>query len=228
MQESCRKEGTCYKIECSLCDQNEEGTKSWYIGETSRSTQERLKEHMWLFSNKKEGDPSKNEASSVLWIHSRDEHGGRMREEDWQSSILSTLTKALNRQITEAVLISEKGGGGRTVRLLNSKQEFGANHMLEVVVMRGNEVLGKRNTKRKQEEQARGEEVEEEERGPAEGQGGPPIGGGEEAQTTTTPHHPRGGEERRRVLPLGVEGWRGLQNPLLTTQAGQQKILRKR
>ena len=66
---SCRKEGTCYKIECSLCDQNEEGTKSWYIGETSRSTHERLKEHMWLFSHKKEGDPSKNEASSVLWMH---------------------------------------------------------------------------------------------------------------------------------------------------------------
>ena len=49
-----------------------------------------------------------------------------MKEEDWQSSILSTHTKALNRQVTEAVLISENGGGGRTVKLLNSKQEFGA------------------------------------------------------------------------------------------------------
>ena len=145
-----------------------------------------------------------------MWMHSRDEHGGRMREEDWQSSILSTHTKALNRQVTEAVLISEKGGGGRTVRLLNSKQEFGANLMLEVVVMRGHEVLGKRNTKRKQEEQVRRGEAREEARGPAEGQGGPPVGGGEEAQTTTTPPPPKRRRREEEEFPttgmVGVEG----------------------
>ena len=115
-----------------------------YIGETRRSTFKRLTEHMWLFSKKKEGDPSKNEASSALWIHSREAHGGEMVEGDWSSSIILTHIKALNRQVTEAVLISGGGGergGGRTVRLLNSKQEFGANLMLEVVVMRGGEII---------------------------------------------------------------------------------------
>ena len=125
----------------------------WYIGETSRSTYERLTEHMWLFSKRKDGDPSKNEASSALWLHSREAHGGEMVEGDWRSSIISSHTKTLNRQVTEAVLISERGGGkergGRTVRLLNSKLEFGANLILEVVVMRGEEVLGQRNNKRR-------------------------------------------------------------------------------
>ena len=87
-----------------------------------------------------------------------------MVEGDWRSSILSTHTKALNRQVTEAVLISGGGGerergGGRPVRLLNSKQEFGANLMLEVVVMRGGEVLGQRNNKRWRGGQLREEDV---------------------------------------------------------------------
>ena len=86
-----------------------------------------------------------------------------MMEGDWRSSILSTHTKALNRQVTEAVLISGGGererGGGRPVRLLNSKQEFGANLMLEVVVMRGGEVLGQRNNKRRRGGQLREEDV---------------------------------------------------------------------
>ena len=93
----------------------------------------------------------------------REAHGGEMMEGDWRSSILSTHTKALNRQVTEAVLISGGGererGGGRPVRLLNSKQEFGANLMLEVVVMRGGEVLGQRNNKRRRGGQLREEDV---------------------------------------------------------------------
>ena len=114
-----------------------------YIGETSRSTYERLQEHMWLFTNRKEGDPDKGEASSVLWHHSKEEHGGALRKEDWRSAVISTHFTALNRQVSEAVKISEGGGGrqggtgGGGVRLLNSKQEFGANLLLEVVVMRG-------------------------------------------------------------------------------------------
>ena len=54
------------------------------------------------------------------------------------------------------MLISERGRskerGGRTVRLLNSKLEFGANLILEVVVVRGEEVLRQRSGYR----QARG------------------------------------------------------------------------
>ena len=69
-----------------------------------------------------------------------------MREEDWSSKVTSTHFTALSRQVTEAVQIAE---GMEGVRLLNNKQEFGANLLLEVVVMRGDQVLGQRNEKRK-------------------------------------------------------------------------------
>ena len=119
---SCRREGTIYEIECKACkelseggggegERKEGGLKVKYIGETSRSTYERLQEHMWLFTNKKEGDPDKGEASSALWLHSREDHGGDLRKEDWGSRVISSHFTALNRQVTEAVLIAEKGGG---------------------------------------------------------------------------------------------------------------------
>ena len=150
-RELCRREGTVYRVECKLCERGEGivgrvKTKTWYIGETSRSCYERLKEDMWLFTHKKDGDPEKGEASSVFWKHSRDAHGGVMQEEDWSSKVTSTHFTALSRQLAEAVQIAE---GKEGVRLLNSKQEFGANLLLEVMVMRGDQVLGQRNGKRK-------------------------------------------------------------------------------
>ena len=61
---TCRREGAVYRVECKLCERGEGivggvKTKTWYIGETSRSCHERLKEHMWLFTHKKDGDPEK-------------------------------------------------------------------------------------------------------------------------------------------------------------------------
>ena len=124
----------------------EEGRrKTNYVGESSQSRNERMREPLWLFVHKKDGDPEKGEASSVFWKHSREEHGGGMKVEDWRSKVTSTHFNALSRQVTEAVTISEGGGGAI---LLNNKQEFGANLLLEVVVMRGDQVLGRRNGKR--------------------------------------------------------------------------------
>ena len=112
----CRREGTVYRVECKLCERGEGivgrvKTKTWYIGETSRSCYERLKEHMWLFTHKKDGDPEKGEASSVFWKYSRDAHGGVMQEEDWSSKVTSTHFTALSRQLAEAVQIAEGKGG---------------------------------------------------------------------------------------------------------------------
>lgn len=66
--------------------------------------------------------------------------------EDWRSAISSTHTKALNRQVTEAVMIKRRKKG---VKLLNSKHEFGANLLMEIVIMRGDHILGMRKLKRK-------------------------------------------------------------------------------
>ena len=118
---SCRQEGIVYELKCSICE--EAGNKARYVGESSRSFYERLGEHFYLFKQRKEGDPEKNEASSALWLHSKAKHDGKMKIVHWKTKILSSHRTALNRQVTEATIISNEGVDS----LLNSKNEFGAN-----------------------------------------------------------------------------------------------------
>ena len=54
-----------------------------------------------------------------------------MVPEDWRWKIISTHRSALNRQVTEAVLIQEMG---KEITMLNSKLEFGANILTEATV----------------------------------------------------------------------------------------------
>ena len=68
--------------------------------------------------------------------------------EDWKSSITSSHRTALGRQVTEAMDIAR---GHSNVVLLNSKHEFGANAINELIVMKGGMILGQRNQKRKRE-----------------------------------------------------------------------------
>ena len=154
---------------------------------------------MWLFRNKKDGDPEKQEASSALWRHSRDAHNGALEVKDWKSSITSTHIGALGRQVTEAMSIASGQPG---VVLLNSKHEFGANLVNEVVIMRGGQVLGVRKDKRKKEEEGvaeGGHAVPPPKRRRPSSQG---IVGGEAYKDWTSAQLER--ECRRRRLP--VEG----------------------
>ena len=105
-----------------------EDKANMYLGETSGSAREQIHEHLWLFRYRKEAcgeDCSKQQkqssTNSALWIHSRDAHQGELRIEDWRVSITSIHREALNRQVTEAVSISNKG----VDNFLNSKMEFG-------------------------------------------------------------------------------------------------------
>lgn len=93
---------------------------------------------MYLFKQKKHGDPEKNEASSALWLHSRFKHNGEMRTSDWKTKILSSHRTALNRQVTEATIISNEGLDS----LLNLKNEFGTNNLPELVLQHGTRVEG--------------------------------------------------------------------------------------
>ena len=108
---SCRRENVCYTIECRLCESVAEGEDKKivrYLGETSRSGYERVKEHVTNFEARKEGfdeDGEPTPASSVLWIHSKEEHGGEMLKEDWKVKIISSHRTALSRQVTELSLI---------------------------------------------------------------------------------------------------------------------------
>ena len=74
-----------------------------------------------LFKQIKEGNPENNEASSALWLHSKALHNGYMRIVHWKTKILSSHITALNRQETEASLMSNEGVDA----LLNSKNDFG-------------------------------------------------------------------------------------------------------
>ena len=139
----CSKEGVCYSLECQVCEEEEK--RALYIGETSRSGRERIQEHMWLFSHKKEScheDCTKwhkcSKNGSTLWEHSKEKHEGRLKKEDWKVTITSSHRTALGRQVTEAVRISNEGLDS----LLNSKNEFGANALSEVAVKQGNYLLG--------------------------------------------------------------------------------------
>ena len=88
--------------------------------------------------SKKEGDPERNESNSTLWQHSKLIHNGEMKTSDWKTRITSSHITALNRQITEATIISNEGVDS----LLNSKNEFGANNLPELVLQHGTRIEG--------------------------------------------------------------------------------------
>ena len=143
---SCRREGVCYEITCKKCD--EENRRTIYIGETSRSSFERMSEHMWLFLHKKEGDVDKNQSNSVLWQHSKSAHEGRLKTTDWKIKVVSSHVSPLSRQVTEAVRISREF----PTNILNSKNEFSANNIAELEVRYGNKVAGVKRKRREDED----------------------------------------------------------------------------
>ena len=132
---SCRSESVCYQMTCSLCEK--EGRRIIYIGETSRSSMERIYEHMWLFKMRKEGNPELNEANSVLWNHSKSTHNSTMTTSHWKVEVTSSHKTPLSRQITEAVRISKEP----KANLLNSKNEFAANNLPEIALQYGSQIV---------------------------------------------------------------------------------------
>ena len=100
---------------------------------------ERIYEHMWLFKMRKEGDPNKQEANSVLWNHSKQVHNSTMTTSNWKVEVTSSHKTALSRQMTEAVRISREPKDN----ILNSKNEFGANTLPEIALKYGSLVVTK-------------------------------------------------------------------------------------
>ena len=92
---SCKWEGVCYKMVCKLCEA--QAKRTIYIGETSRSSFERIHEYMWFFVAKKEGDVNKNHSNSVVWHHSKTVHDGQMKTADRKVKVVSSHVSALGR-----------------------------------------------------------------------------------------------------------------------------------
>ena len=61
-----------------------------------------------------------------------------MRTDHWQTKVISRHRVALNRQVTEGVKIINEG----VSNLLNSKNEFGANNLTELVMQNGHKIAG--------------------------------------------------------------------------------------
>ena len=89
---------------------------SVYVGETSRSIQERSLEHWASFRSKN--------AKSHIFQHQAMEHGGE--PPDFMMRVVSFHKTALSRQIKEAVRIRRRGGAGA---ILNSKSEYNRCHI---------------------------------------------------------------------------------------------------
>ena len=58
--------------------------------------------------------------------------------EDWEIKLTSSHRGALSRQVPEAHRISKEGLGS----LLNKKNEYGANNLTEMAVVKGDFVVG--------------------------------------------------------------------------------------
>ena len=105
---NCRATNVTYKIECSEC-------RDYYIGESSRNGYTRGREHLTSLENKT--------ADSVLYRHIRDKHSDHnCVRPTFKMTILATHQSALNRQVSEAVMINKAPS---TNRLMNRKTEWG-------------------------------------------------------------------------------------------------------
>ena len=101
----CSRRSIVYTNRCRTC--KNEGKDHLYIGESARSAQERGGEHLRDFNRKTE--------DSHMWKHCSSEHPNQ-KDPDFEFRILSNHRSALNRQVTEAVMVRRAG-----TAVLNSK-----------------------------------------------------------------------------------------------------------
>ena len=120
----CSRKSVVYENICAHCNQGagakeeirdlDERIPSLYIGETSRTIQERGLEHWAAYRGNK-----KSKEGSHIYKHQELQHGGE--EPKFMMRAISFHRSALSRQTAEAVRIRRRGGMGA---LLNSKSEF--------------------------------------------------------------------------------------------------------
>ena len=111
----CRNECVTYRIECSSCD-------SVYIGESARNAYSRGIEHTVALQNK--------DKDSVLYRHLQDKHSEDENTPTFKMSVIDAHRSALNRQISEAVHISNTPDDD----LINRRSEWGHQKIVRCVL----------------------------------------------------------------------------------------------
>ena len=107
---NCWRESVTYDIFCKVCGEK----VSSYKGETGRNAFTRGGEHFdkWI---------ARDEANSVLWLHSLHHHQGREEEVEYEMRVTGYYNAPLDRQIMESVQISTFPGAC----LMNRRNEMG-------------------------------------------------------------------------------------------------------
>ena len=125
---NCTRQGVLYKTTCLKCKSM--GRDSNYIGESGRSLQERIEEHMQ--------DAQGKSTTSHMETHRSEEHP---EAEDssllFRADLISTAPSALVRMVREAVLIREYGGDN----LLNDVLEYNRCLLPEITTKVGQRVM---------------------------------------------------------------------------------------
>ena len=82
------------RLSCSITNdvaklKLKEAIASLYLGETSRSARERVSEHLWMFTHKKQACGElctkvhkHSSTNSALWVHSKEAHDGKLTVAD--------------------------------------------------------------------------------------------------------------------------------------------------
>ena len=104
------------------CGCQEQGIVTSYIGESSRTSYERLHEHSRGHHNEDKENP--------LWKHSKGAHQGQKQE--YTMSVISKHRSPLERQISEYVLITSRMKSGAT--MMNSKNEWHGQGLPRIVI----------------------------------------------------------------------------------------------
>ena len=127
----CTLSSVVYESMCKTCNPSfakkgdletqESEQPSLYVGETSRSIQERAQEH-W-------GDARRGDPKSHMVRHQGLVHPGEPPA--FHFKMISSHRSALSRQVREAVRIRRRGGA---TQILNSKCEFNRCHIPRLVV----------------------------------------------------------------------------------------------
>ena len=132
----CTRASIVYESICTRCNPGAKkkgeleaaakGPPSLYVGESSRSIQERALEH-W-------GAARRRAENSHMEKHQSMEHKGE--PPDFIFKVISNHRTALNRQVREAVRIRRRGGAGQ---ILNSKAEYNRCHIPRLTIEKEDE-----------------------------------------------------------------------------------------
>ena len=149
-----------YENECMDC-KDREGERYIYIGETSRSIYESRSEHE---AGRKAED---GDEKSHMKKHENEVHEGK--EVRWNFTLKKTCRTAMIRQISEALEIrkaEKEKRKGRSIKLLNDKQEYTRCVLPEMACTMGGKLITRKITKeieeKRKNEERENKEVEKE------------------------------------------------------------------